>query len=71
MPTITVRRGDLPEIVGILIKYKMSFKIIFTHPKIERIIRATIKIPVLNKAIWKVMDRANKLIMKDKVLITW
>ncbi|MEM2100351.1 MAG: hypothetical protein QXP45_03315 [Thermoproteota archaeon] len=71
MPIVTVDGGDLPEIVGILIKYKMSFKIIFTHPNIERILRATIKIPVLNKAIWKVMDKANSTIMKNKVLISW
>lgn len=66
MPTITVYRGDLPKIVGILIKHGIrNFKIMFTHPNLK--LGVLIRIPVLNRA----MHRVNKFIMKNKVLISW
>lgn len=71
MHTVTVHKSDLQKAIDIIMyKYKLeSFKIMFMHPNLEKILRITIRIPLLNKPIVKAIHKINHHILKDKVII--
>ena len=71
MHTITVSKSDLPKAIDIIMyKHKLkSFKVVFIHPNLEKILRIAIRIPLLNKPLTEAIHKINSYILKDKVII--
>jgi len=64
-----IKREDLIKLIE---KTKLKkFNVEFTHPKINSLMKKTMKIPIIRKPLHKILLRINRMIMKDKIVLSF
>jgi len=62
-----VRRMDLPILLERL-KLR-SFKIALVEPRIHKLMRMALRMPLMGKPLYEFLDKINERIMRDKVIL--